>query len=93
MGVTVTGMDHEAFSGDGAVSKDGLVFGTYMHGLFLNPSAVNALLSYLYTKRGLPFTPMPDSASDPYDTLADAFEAHVDMDRITVLLCGSNSDE
>ena len=91
MGVTVTGMDHEAFSGDGAVSKDGLVFGTYMHGLFLNQSAVNALLSYLYKKRGLPFTPMPDSASDPYDTLADAFEAHVDMDRITALLCGSES--
>ena len=93
MGVTGRGNDHEAFSGDGAVSADGLVFGTYMHGLFLNPSAVNALLSYLYKKRGLPFTYVPDSASDPYEALADAFEAHVDMDRITALLCGSESKE
>ena len=93
MGVTGRGMDHEAFSGDGAVSADGLVFGTYMHGLFLNPSAVNALLSYLYKKRGLPFTYVPDSASDPYEALADAFETHIDMDRIIALLYGSESKE
>jgi adenosylcobyric acid synthase len=93
MGVTGEGMDHEAFSGDGAVSADGLVFGTYMHGLFLNPSAVNALLSYLYKKKGLPFTQIPDSASDPYEALADTFEAHVDMDRIVALLYGSESKE
>jgi len=58
MGVTGEGTDREAFSGDGRVSPDGLVFGTYMHGLFLNPPAVNALLSYLYTKKGLPYTPI-----------------------------------
>ncbi len=56
MGVTGEGTDGEAFCGDGRVSADGLVFGTYMHGLFLNPSAANALLSYLYGKKGLPFT-------------------------------------
>jgi len=86
MGVTESGMNHEALEGDGTVSDDGLVFGTYMHGLFLNTAAVNALLSYLYTKRGLPFAPIPLSQSDPYETLADLFEEHVDMAAIENLL-------
>ncbi len=59
MGVTEPGTDREAFSGDGRVSPDGLVFGTYMHGLFLNPTAANALLAYLYGKKGLPYMPIP----------------------------------
>jgi len=86
MGVTGEGTDGEAFCGDGRVSADGLVFGTYMHGLFLNPSAVNALLSYLYGKKGLPFTSIIKDGDDPYDTLADLFEQHVDMAAIIALL-------
>jgi len=86
MGVTGEGMDNEAFCGDGRVSADGLVFGTYMHGLFLNPSAVNALLTYLYGKKELPFTPIPKEGSDPYDTLATLFEQSVDMDAVIALL-------
>jgi len=86
MGVTGEGTDREAFSGDGRVSPDGLVFGTYMHGLFLNPPAVNALLSYLYAKKGLPYTPISAAGSDPYDDLADIYEQHVDMDAIVALI-------
>jgi adenosylcobyric acid synthase len=86
MGITESGMEREALEGDGSVSDDGLVFGTYLHGLFLNPSAANALLSYLFEKKGLPFTPIPASESDPYDLLADLFEDHVDMDAIAALL-------
>ena len=67
MGVTEPGTDREAFCGDGRVNADGLVFGTYMHGLFLNPSAANALLAYLSAKKGLPFTPIPAESADPYD--------------------------
>ena len=89
MGVTERGHDREAFTGDGVASTDGLVFGTYMHGLFLNPGAVNALLGYLCKKRGLPFEPVPACGADPYETLADIFEAHVDMDRITALVTGN----
>ena len=55
MGETERGEDGEAFSGDGAVSPDGLVFGTYLHGLFQNEGAVHALLSYLYRGKGLEF--------------------------------------
>jgi adenosylcobyric acid synthase len=68
------------------VSDDGLVFGTYLHGLFLNPSAANALLSYLFEKKGLSFTPIPAEEIDPYDVLADLFEKYVDMDAIAALL-------
>jgi adenosylcobyric acid synthase len=86
MCVTESGGNREAFEGDGRVSDDGLVFGTYLHGLFLNPSAANALLSYLFARRGLPFIPIPAGESDPYDVLADLYEEHVDMDAIVALL-------
>ena len=82
MGVTEPGTDREAFGGDGRASDDGLVFGTYMHGLFQNPSAANALLSYLHRKKGIPFTPIPPDTVDPYDALAAVFAEHVDMDAV-----------
>jgi len=82
MGVTEPVRSREALAGDGLASDDGLVFGTYMHGLFLNPSAANALLSYLYGKKGIAFEPIPALASDPYEALADLFEEHVDMDAV-----------
>jgi len=85
MGVTEPGCDREALEGDGRASSDGLVFGTYMHGLFLNISAANALLSYLHRKKGLPFDPITGLSTDPYDVLADLFEEHVDMDAIESL--------
>jgi len=82
MGVTDPGNDRETLCGDGRVTDDCLVFGTYMHGLFLNPSAVNALLSYLYGKKGRNFEPIPVTVSDPYEELADLFEQHIDMNAI-----------
>ena len=86
MGTTDAGSSREALHGDGRVSDDGLVFGTYLHGLFQNPSAANALLSYLYEKKGLPFEPIPETIADPYETLADLFEEHVDMDAVEALV-------
>jgi len=86
MGVTESGNNREALEGDGRVSDDGLVFGTYLHGLFLNPSAVNALLSYLYARKGISFTSITAGDSDPYDALADIFEEYVNMDAIESLL-------
>jgi adenosylcobyric acid synthase len=88
MGVTTSGINRDAFDGDGRVSDDGLVFGTYMHGLFQNVSAANALLSYLYRKKALPFTPITSFSVDPYEVLADLFEEHVDMDAIEALVKG-----
>jgi adenosylcobyric acid synthase len=86
MGITENGNNREALEGDGRVSDDGLVFGTYLHGLFLNPSAVNALLSYLYMRKGLSFVEIQAGEPDPYDALADLFEKYVNMDVIAALL-------
>jgi cobyric acid synthase len=109
MGETDRGEVEVAFSGDGgrtrdgAVSRDGLVFGTYLHGLFQNEGAILALLSFLYRRKGLRFSgkASPGGGSipvraggpceegtkvtvggDPYDQLADLFEAHLDMEKI-----------
>jgi adenosylcobyric acid synthase len=88
MGITESGYNREALEGDGRVSDDGLVFGTYLHGLFSNPSAANALLSYLYSQKGLPFIPITEDETDPYEHLADIFEEFVDMDTIAHLVTG-----
>jgi adenosylcobyric acid synthase len=88
MGRTDLGSGSEAFEGDGAVSSDGLVIGTYMHGLFQNPAVVNSLLGYLCMKRNIPFDDISSEGPDPYETLASLFEEHVDMDRLLPIILG-----
>ncbi len=63
MGHTDRSGDREAFTGDGAVSPDGLVIGTYLHGLFQNDRAVRALLSFLFARKGLVFGEGPGGNS------------------------------
>ncbi|MCE5297942.1 MAG: cobyric acid synthase [Methanoregulaceae archaeon] len=88
MGETERAGDDEAFSGEGAVSPDGMVIGTYLHGLFENPPAVHALLSYLYSRKGLVFQPdSPDDDRDAYEDLAAEFERHIRLDPIIALFC------
>ena len=88
MGETERGALPEAFAGEGAATPDGLVFGTYLHGLFQNPGAVNALLAYLSERRGVPFEPVADSGGGTlgvtaaYDSLARHYEEHVNMDAL-----------
>ncbi|NYT08165.1 MAG: cobyric acid synthase CobQ, partial [Methanomicrobiales archaeon] len=86
MGETERTGEREAFCGEGAVSGDGMVIGTYLHGLFENASARNALLSWLYAQKGLEFVP-PDAEGgrDLYDQLAMEFEHHVQLDPILAL--------
>lgn len=86
MGKTGGGSCREALDGDGLVSSDGLVFGTYMHGFFQNPDAANALLAYLHARKDLSFEPIPPASADPYDALAELFEQHVDVDAIVAIL-------
>lgn len=81
MGTTERGRDREAFDSEGAVSDDGIVIGTYMHGLLTNPGAINALLSFLYERKSEYFTPIEEKQPyDPYDELASLFEQCIDMD-------------
>ena len=71
-----------AFENEGVVSEDGLLIGTYMHGLFVNKSAVNALVSYLCEKKGVVWEKKESPDIDPFDALADHFEKFVRMDEI-----------
>lgn len=83
MGYTKLNNTKEAFAGEGAVSEDGLVIGTYMHGLFKNHDFSEALLKYLYSQKGCEFTGIiKDESEYSYDTLSEHFEKNVDMKKI-----------
>ena len=82
MGDTESEGLQNAFTGEGVVSPDGLVIGTYMHGLFTNKSAAFALVSYLCEKKGAEWDPIHADEADPFDALADHFEMHLNMDKI-----------
>ncbi|MBO5430709.1 cobyric acid synthase CobQ, partial [Methanocorpusculum sp.] len=75
-----------AFGDEGAVAEGGLVFGTYLHGLFDNASAVDALVSYLSVVRGLPYEPVAEKG-DPYDNLARHLEGCLDVEKL-MEICG-----
>lgn len=69
---------------DGALSEDGCVAGTYVHGIFDEPDACRALLAWA----GLAVAGVPSIASlreSALDRLADAIEAHLDLARLDQL--------
>lgn len=70
---------------DGAVSEDGLIAGTYLHGLFDSRTACDALLQWA----GLDHASSPDYAAlreAGIDRIADAVEQHLDTHRLAALL-------
>ncbi len=75
---------------DGAISDDGLLFGTYLHGLFENEAVRRSLLAWLGARSGTKSSTCPkggcanSTASDPYERWADALEATLDIDRLLV---------
>ncbi|MDV0444170.1 cobyric acid synthase [Methanorbis rubei] len=73
-----------AFTDEGCVDETGLLFGTYMHGLFANAEAVDALVGHLAEKKNVPYTPAGD-AGDPYAALARHLESCLDVERIVAL--------
>jgi adenosylcobyric acid synthase len=72
------------FTEEGCTAPGGLVFGTYLHGLFADAGAVDALVSYLSGKKGVPYTHLTASG-DPYAALARHLAAHLDTDAIIKL--------
>ena len=71
--------------GDGAVSADGQILGTYLHGLFDHPDACDALLGWAGLREaGSPDYPALREAA--IDRLADGVEAALDLARIEALL-------
>ncbi len=66
-----------AFGDDGSVSKNGLVIGTYLHGLFENENVRTSFLGYLYKQKGIIFKNKDDG--DSIEELARFIEEHVNM--------------
>lgn len=73
---------------DGAIRQDGLVWGTYIHGLFDRPGFRRLWLNRLRERKGLP--PLPLAVSEAVtarlasglDRWADHLQQHVDVGRI-----------
>ena len=72
---------------DGAVSADGRVFGTYLHGLFDAHGFRNAFLNKLRREKGMPAVSSDCNREDPFDLLAEHLERHLDMNRL-LGICG-----
>jgi adenosylcobyric acid synthase len=96
MGVT-SPKEANAFGDDGAVSKSGIVIGTYLHGLFDNENFREAFLNYLGSRKSpgpaQSRAPLPkerfakeSSKEDGFAGLANATACHLDMKRIWSML-------
>jgi len=73
---------------DGALSADGRVWGSYIHGLFEDEALCRSVLAPLFEEKGLA---LPEPAERPgpeteLDRLADHLEAHLNLDPILQLI-------
>ena len=67
---------------DGALSSDGVVVGTMIHGLFENASVRHSLLAALRSRKGLPPSNRPlagADTSDEFDRIAGVLRENVNM--------------
>ncbi|GBD14305.1 Cobyric acid synthase [bacterium HR25] len=64
---------------DGALSADGWVMGTYIHGLFHNRGLLRALLENLARRKGAALPPQSEEGEEPLDRLAGLVRRHLDM--------------
>jgi adenosylcobyric acid synthase len=72
---------------DGAVSPDGRVFGTYLHGIFDNDGFRNAFLNRIRKEKGMRPEAAAAAQADPLDLLAEHLERHLDMEKLFAI-CG-----
>ena len=77
---------------DGAISKDGKVWGTYIHGIFDNDGFRRRFLNSIKGKRGLPSSEVTNGfeydafKEEQYDKLADLIRSSLDVKYITGLI-------
>lgn len=76
----------DAYHPDGAMSADGKLWGTYLHGVFHNDALRRAWLNQLRADKGLPpldrQTGFGEIRERAFDLLADHVRRHLDMARI-----------
>jgi adenosylcobyric acid synthase len=75
---------------EGAVTADGRVRGSVLHGLFEDDDRRAAVLVEVAARRGKRFVPagvsFAEARQTQFDRLADLLEAHVDLDRLLALI-------
>ena len=75
---------------DGAVSDDGLAFGTYLHGLFDSDEFTRALVNGLRQRKGLAALDSDfeyaQYKSRQFDLLADAMRQYIDIEKIYAIM-------
>ncbi|QMU55877.1 MAG: cobyric acid synthase [Candidatus Mycalebacterium zealandia] len=76
---------------DGAVSENGNVYGTYLHGIFENDNLRSTFLNHLRAKKGLPDEKTANFATEmekQYERLADVLEESLDMNAVMSMVFG-----
>lgn len=75
---------------DGAISQDGRVWGTYVHGVFDSPSFRRRYLNSLRHCRGWPPLPAVEEVADAviFDILSKLVRNHVDLDLLHRIVNG-----
>ncbi|WP_174447294.1 cobyric acid synthase [Paraburkholderia kururiensis] len=70
---------------DGALSADGQIFATYVHGLFDTPAACQALLAWagLATAETVDYAALREAS---LDRLADTLAGHLDLERLMAVI-------
>ncbi|BAL26428.1 cobyric acid synthase [Azoarcus sp. KH32C] len=66
---------------DGAMSEDGQILGTYLHGLFDHPAALSALLAWAGAE-GLDAVDLAARREADLDRLADSIAEHLDLSTV-----------
>ncbi|GAA5216798.1 cobyric acid synthase [Corallincola platygyrae] len=77
---------------DGAISHDGQVIGTYLHGLLDKPDACAAILSWVYGK-AVETLDIAQCREQQLNHLADQFEQHLDIDKLMAIAGLSSSNK
>ncbi|AWI78637.1 cobyric acid synthase CobQ [Parazoarcus communis] len=67
---------------DGALSADGQVMGSYVHGLFDSPAALDALLRWAGAEGALERVDLAARREADLDRLADSIESAIDIDAL-----------
>jgi adenosylcobyric acid synthase len=76
---------------DGAISSNGLILGTCIHGLFHNTDFTHHFLNKLRQLRGLPTTAaISINRQEAYDKLAEIIRQNIDMSQIYNITFGRN---